>query len=91
MQVLNPQGAIQTGTGIGGICKSTLHDDELPAKRVSKGWLLSYLREEDAAIISSLSVFLGSFDAAGAAVVASATGALQLLSVFAKVLDKLKK
>ena len=82
------QEAILTGTGIGDICKLTRHDDQLPAKRVSKGWLLSYLRDEDIAVISSLSVFLGSFDAAGAAAVASATGAIQVSESVRTVLNK---
>ena len=86
--MLDGQAAIQVGTGIGSICKSTRHGDQLPAKRVSGGWLLSYLGDDDIAVVSSLSVFVGSFDAAGAAAVASATGAVLLPSMSGELLQR---
>ena len=61
--------------GIGELCKRLRDDDELRGQRVSEVWLRAYLDAGEQAAVSRLSVFAGSFNAAGAAAVAYDAGA----------------
>ena len=71
--------------GIAEICrKSSQHknDGDLIAKRVSAIWLQEFLKPDDLAAVACLSVFLGSFDAAGAAAVCYPSGKPQHTMLF---------
>ena len=63
-------------TGIGDLCKQLRDDDELRGQRVSEEWLKAYLDAGEQAAVSRLSVFVGSFNAVGAAAVAYDAGAI---------------
>ena len=62
--------------GIYEICKSSRSDRKLQARRVSQAWLEAYLDGAKQAAVAALSVFVGSFNAEGAAAVLAKTGAL---------------
>lgn len=70
--------------GIAEACRVYHDDEELRAQRVSARWLEEYLEVDQLAAILRLSVFLGSFDAAGAAAVFCGLGVpLHLLLLLA--------
>lgn len=76
--MLTPQDAL-TCSGIQEICKSFRGDRKLRARRVSEAWLEAYLSVTEQAAVAALSVFAGSFNAAGAAAVLAEIGVFQLL------------
>lgn len=61
--------------GIGELCELLRDNDELRGQRVSEVWLKAYLDAGEQTAVSRLSVFAGSFNAAGAAAVAYDAGA----------------
>ena len=75
--VLMPQDAL-TCRGIQELCKSFRGDRRLQARRVSEAWLEAYLSVTEQAAVAALSVFAGSFNAAGAAAVLAETGVFLL-------------
>lgn len=65
--------------GIHEICKTSRNDRKLQARRVSKAWLETYLDGTKQAAVAALSVFVGSFNAEGAAAVLAETGAISII------------
>ena len=70
------QGA-RTCRGIKEISKTFCNNRMLQARRVSEAWLNAYLSCADQAAVAALSVFVGSFNAEGAAAVMAEAGALE--------------
>ena len=58
-----------TSKGIAEVCRTYSDDEELKVHRVSSIWLKTFLTPEELDAVARLSVFQGSFSAAGAAAV----------------------
>ena len=69
------QGALAC-RGIKEISEAFRNDRKLQARRVSEAWLIAYLTSAEQAAVAALSVFVGSFNAEGAAAVMAEAGAL---------------